>query len=93
MKQLIQKRITEYGNIKKKTSGLQIHLKSGPFATQPLPLRISDSHCKIYANNNQSHDWIDLNVQQNFTNRNRHVEMFDNSHIRVENSNNLVNGP
>ena len=40
---------------------------------------------KIYNGRMENEDWIDLNLQQNFNNRNNHVQISDVSKWRIGN--------
>ena len=47
---------------------------------------------RIHNASNENDDWIDLNFQQNFNDRNNHVKVHDTSKLLIE-KNRIVNRP
>ena len=59
----------------------KIHKRATPINV--MKYRQSIQLFKIYNNDNQSDDWIDLNFQQNFNARNDNIQIYDVSRLKV----------
>ena len=59
----------------------EIHDRATPI--KMMKYRLAIQLYKIYNGRTESEDWIDLNFQQNFNNRNNHVQITDVSNLRI----------
>ena len=59
----------------------EIHGRATPL--KMMKYRMAIQLYKIYNGRSQNEDWIDLNFQQNFSNRNTCVQIIDVSSIRI----------
>ena len=72
---------THYDNMISYERLHEIHGRATPF--KMMKYRMAIQLYKIYNGRSQNEDWIDLNFQQNFSNRNTCVQIIDVSSIRI----------